>query len=1549
MCIPVVLFRFRFYLAWSLAEAASAAAGVGYVKSTGKWNGITNNDLLCVEIPTNFRVAINNWNMGVARWINTYIYQRVGLSKSGKSGLLSTMASFFVSALWHGLSPGYYLFFLLGGIYIEVGKHLRRRLRSYFHYTEDRKAHPHAIFLSYFNGSSHPLAFFYDITGLFFTWVAMQYAGVAFEIMDVRRCLAIWSSWYFLPHLVSIGLLVFFNLFSQHRSASGEKKMQNGHALWSALRRSLPLYVGRRRRAVHRLLKPRHFIDPEANAKRMWDLLLTGLVLYTTLVVPYRVCFQVEASGGFSILENSMDVAFFIDIILNFITGLPLPSGEVSYNFRVIVRAYMRGWFAVDFCSTLPFESIAKLFGVGDNAHAALMSAKLLRGLKVLRLFKLARIRRLGKVFANLEDAVYTNQSLVSLAKLVLTMLFIAHLVACLWYAVGRVDPTESWLAVLANDPAGHVTDPNYLQYVRSVYWAIVTMTTIGYGDIVGHNNYERMLNIAVMAVGVSFFGYVIGTISTLVTNLDVAAARYEERMTVRYDHGNASVCNTEGRGKVQLVKTAKRGKEDTRLSSLGVGDHFGELEVYHYDHGNGVRICSAVAKSYCELTFLSSEAIQKISISWPEVIKHFRESAATSSSSMRRRVDPSVFDSDPKPPRSIVYHKHVDMPETVIKTALLNSKVVPNRPTRIIPYIPPSVIDTVHSRRHTIEEESNEPGDQQKNAINESAISPPVNPVLNDGSTVLSPSPVEREHGNQAWLASPEPSEPPSINAVHPLTRPYTSMAQGRKVTLESLPQTPFSKAKLGAKVTAFNRLDSIDPDETHSEELKHTHDEEETLSAVISNDHSVQEQSSNSSTTPERHYAPTTERATIVENKPSPTITPEDLQRHHEKTLALQQLAKQMAEQAGHPLDDSLPGGRAALAKAADENELHDMIVKIRDSPHEQPKRNFQSERVMLRGTYLFHPQEPAIVFWQFFVGIGIVYSIIVVPFRLGYNVDATGAWSVLEMSIDGFFFVDILLNFRTAYFDDERKLIYEPRALFWRYVKGWFFLDLISTVPIDELFQAVVGTSNQTLKLFPTKLLRLFRVARLLKLTRLIKLSRVFGRIRDTVQLSPSTERLFKLLAIMSIICHWNACMFHGVMVASETAGYHTWCDDAFFPGNPHQLECSSLVPIGDRYIAALYWAFTTLTTVGYGDIKPSVHSPYELVVVITLIDPECYHLWLHRLVEMKDYLRDSSVSERLCKNVKMLFDKMAPNLRFDVARLVAVETLFAIPLITVMEDAFKGFVSYALFLMKPVCIQRGESVCRCGSPGTETFFLVEGECDLLNSVTKMGRIIGENSVFEQYALMAKPEELYRTVSTATAITGKCILYSLTIHDFKTLEDVSPAVSTYFVSQLASVLVADDLLSLHPHQVANVQVVLRRGQHFRAVAEHNHARVKLRDLGKVAMANLHRRRSSEWSPDLLPKQLQMLAEKERACGVTVASANVNAIANRQSDQNTLDSAVETHSIRERSADSFPTPPTLDSSVGLNSTSLYSTNQPITEVSEHSERTDSRRTHDL
>jgi len=44
-------------------------------------NGITNNDIFCVEIPTNMRVGINNWNIGVARWMNTCMTRLYSLCK----------------------------------------------------------------------------------------------------------------------------------------------------------------------------------------------------------------------------------------------------------------------------------------------------------------------------------------------------------------------------------------------------------------------------------------------------------------------------------------------------------------------------------------------------------------------------------------------------------------------------------------------------------------------------------------------------------------------------------------------------------------------------------------------------------------------------------------------------------------------------------------------------------------------------------------------------------------------------------------------------------------------------------------------------------------------------------------------------------------------------------------------------------------------------------------------------------------------------------------------------------------------------------------------------------------------------------------------------------------------------------------------------------------------------------------------------------------------------------------------------------------------------
>jgi len=101
-------------------------------------------------------------------------------------------------------------------------------------------------------------------------------------------------------------------------------------------------------------------------------------------------------------------------------------------------------------------------------------------------------------------------------------MLFfvINHIVACLWIICGTMVSTEdeafagTWLEDRDTDEPGTI-------YMISLYWTFTTITTVGYGDISGTNNIERIFCSVVMVVGVLAFSFVNGSLSSILTNAD--------------------------------------------------------------------------------------------------------------------------------------------------------------------------------------------------------------------------------------------------------------------------------------------------------------------------------------------------------------------------------------------------------------------------------------------------------------------------------------------------------------------------------------------------------------------------------------------------------------------------------------------------------------------------------------------------------------------------------------------------------------------------------------------------------------------------------------------------------------------------------------------------------------------------------------------------------------------------------------------------------------------------------------------------------------------
>ena len=118
--------RTKLYGIWTLAEGACILSGIGYEgidpeTGYGRWPQLQNVKPLSLETATNAHAFVGNWNIRVHNWLYHYVYLRV-TPEGNKPGPTASMATFVVSAFWHGQWPGYYLTFMLASIVHVVSK-----------------------------------------------------------------------------------------------------------------------------------------------------------------------------------------------------------------------------------------------------------------------------------------------------------------------------------------------------------------------------------------------------------------------------------------------------------------------------------------------------------------------------------------------------------------------------------------------------------------------------------------------------------------------------------------------------------------------------------------------------------------------------------------------------------------------------------------------------------------------------------------------------------------------------------------------------------------------------------------------------------------------------------------------------------------------------------------------------------------------------------------------------------------------------------------------------------------------------------------------------------------------------------------------------------------------------------------------------------------------------------------------------------------------------------------------------------------------------------
>jgi hypothetical protein len=248
-----------------------------------------------------------------------------------------------------------------------------------------------------------------------------------------------------------------------------------------------------------------------------------------------------------------------------------------------------------------------------------------------------------------------------------------------------------------------------------------------------------------------------------------------------------------------------------------------------------------------------------------------------------------------------------------------------------------------------------------------------------------------------------------------------------------------------------------------------------------------------------------------------------------------------------------------------------------------------------------------------WDVIGGLALMYTAALTPFEVGFLPPPTRADEplfVINRIVDCIFILDVIFAFfiMTPIVpkagDPVGKSAWEmnPRALARNYVRGWFFLDVISIFP--SIFDILPVISNEGPDAGGAKALRTLRALRLVKLLRLMRASRVFQRARERISLNSVTVTLISLLTQTCMLTHAYACIV-AIWTTFFDSPLDTWlgtfgyCKPAGVEADGSLLTDSQgrvlaeCVDVAYRYLHCLFWSVQLLT--GYS-ITPAM-GPYK----------------------------------------------------------------------------------------------------------------------------------------------------------------------------------------------------------------------------------------------------------------------------------------------------------------------------------------------------------------
>ncbi|XP_027866759.1 potassium voltage-gated channel subfamily H member 7-like isoform X1 [Xiphophorus couchianus] len=450
-----------------------------------------------------------------------------------------------------------------------------------------------------------------------------------------------------------------------------------------------------------------------------------------------------------------------------------------------------------------------------------------------------------------------------------------------------------------------------------------------------------------------------------------------------------------------------------------------------------------------------------------------------------------------------------------------------------------------------------------------------------------------------------------------------------------------------------------------------------------------------------------------------------------------------------------------------------------------------------------------------WDWLILLLVIYTAIFTPYSAAFLLNdleeqkrrvcgySCSPLNVVDLIVDIMFIVDILINFRTTYVNANEEVVSHPAKIAIHYFKGWFLIDMVAAIPFDLL---IFGSgSDET-----TTLIGLLKTARLL---RLVRVARKLDRYSEY-----GAAVLMLLMCIFALIAHWLACIWYAIGNVEKPYLEHKigWLDNLGVSiGKKYNYSDPSSGPsIKDKYVTALYFTFSSLTSVGFGNVSPNTNSEKIFSICVMLIGSLMYasifgnvsaiiqrlysgtaryHL---QMLRVKEFIRFHQIPNPLRQRLEEYFQhawtytngidmnmvlKGFPEcLQADICLHLNKSLLQGCK---AFRGATKGCLRALAMRFKTTHAPPGDTLVHSGDVLTALYFVSRGSIEILKDDIVVA-ILGKNDIFgEMIHLFSKPGKSCADVRALSY----CDLHTIQREEILEVLDMYPEFADHFFTNL------------------------------------------------------------------------------------------------------------------------------------------------------------------